>query len=64
MAGAKFEILVDGKPRSCRDDKLIALQAGQFLKERHPTQQVTVRDLSDDSVMTIGWANGKAFVAP
>ena len=60
--GAQFEIMVDGKPRSYRDSKAIAVEAGKYLKERHPTQDVKVRDIRNDSVTAIGWEKGTAFV--
>jgi hypothetical protein len=34
--GANFQITVDGKTRSYRDTRETALEAGIFLKERHP----------------------------
>src|SRR5262245_38695306 len=43
--GARWEIIVDGKPRSYRDCKETALEGARFLKGRNPTQQVLVRDL-------------------
>jgi hypothetical protein len=30
--GARFEILIDGKPRSYRDTKPVALEAAEYLK--------------------------------
>ena len=36
MIGAQFEISVDGKPRSYRDTKSIAMEAAEFLKSRNP----------------------------
>jgi hypothetical protein len=56
--GAQFEIIVDGKPRSYRDVKAVAIEAALFLKECRPTQEVTVR------TSAIGWASGSAFVQP
>jgi hypothetical protein len=43
--GALFEILIDGKPRSYRDTKPVALEAAEYLKRRHPNSEVTVKDL-------------------
>jgi hypothetical protein len=62
--GAQFEIIVDGVPRSYRDDKAIALDAAKFLKERQPTQAVSLRDLRVGTVLEIGWKDGQAFVSP
>lgn len=60
--GARFEIIVDGTPRSYRDVKGVAVEAAKTLKERHSTQEVSVRDLRDGTVVTIGWKDGSAFV--
>ena len=60
--GAQFEIIVDGKPRSYRDVKAIAIEAVMFLKEQRPTQHVSVRDMRDDTITVVGWAAGGAFV--
>jgi hypothetical protein len=43
--GAKFEILIDGEPQSCRDTMLTAMGAATFLKSQHPKSNVAVRDL-------------------
>jgi hypothetical protein len=60
--GAHFEIIVDGKPRSYRDLKAVAIEAAVFLKECRPTQDVSVRDLRDGTISSIGWRSGSAFV--
>jgi hypothetical protein len=60
--GAQFEIIVGDKPRSYRDDVAIAIEAAKYLKERHPTQEVSVRNLQDGFVTVIGWEGGKAVV--
>jgi hypothetical protein len=36
-SGAQFEILVDGKPRSYRDIKAVAIASAEFLKSKAPT---------------------------
>jgi hypothetical protein len=51
--GACFEIRVDGKTRSHRDRKEIAVEAGEYLKQMHPQIEVTVRDVRDDSILVI-----------
>jgi hypothetical protein len=33
---ARWEIAVDGKPRSCRDVKEIAIESAHYLKTRNP----------------------------
>jgi hypothetical protein len=45
-----WEIAVDGKPRSHRDEKSIAIAAAQYLKSKNPNVPVTVRsrDRRDD----------------
>jgi hypothetical protein len=51
--GACSEILVDGKPRSMRDLKETALDAGKLLKQMQPYSEVSVRDIRDNSVIVI-----------
>lgn len=43
--GARYEITVDGKPRSMRDTKAVAIEAGEYLKSKNPNVEVTGRDL-------------------
>jgi hypothetical protein len=43
--GARWEITVDGKPRSYDHSKQLAIQGAQYLKLRNPGADVTVRDL-------------------
>jgi len=43
--GARWEITVDGKPRSYRVDKQIAIESAQYLKRKNPNVEVTVSDL-------------------
>jgi hypothetical protein len=43
--GARFEISIDGKPRSYRDSKPVALEAAEYLKCRYPNSEVAVKDL-------------------
>ena len=42
--GARWEITVDGVPRSYRDRKEMAIEGAEYLKSRNPTSEVTVRD--------------------
>jgi hypothetical protein len=62
---AAWEIVIDGKPRSYRDDVEIAREAGRFLKSKNPKSDVTVRNYSTGEVLSItvhdplAWANGK-----
>jgi hypothetical protein len=45
MPGAQFEISVDGKPRSYRDRKAVAIEAAEYFKRKHPHSEVVVTDL-------------------
>jgi FMN-dependent NADH-azoreductase len=51
--GACFEIKVDGKTRSYRDQKETAIEAAKYLKQRQPKVEVSVHDLWDNSVTVI-----------
>jgi hypothetical protein len=42
--GARWEIAVDGTPRSYRDRKEIAIASAEFLKSMNPGAEVAVRD--------------------
>jgi hypothetical protein len=42
--GARWEITIDGVPRSYRDRKEMAIEGAEYLKSRNPTSEVTVRD--------------------
>ena len=44
QTGAQFEISVDGKPRSYRDTKATAMEGAEYLKQRHPHSEATVKD--------------------
>jgi hypothetical protein len=56
--GAQFEILVDGKPRSYRDIKAVAIASAEFLKSRNPHSEVAVKDLRTGEVTVVvkAWA--------
>ena len=56
--GAQFEILVDGKPRSFRDIKAVAIASAEFLKTRNPHSEVAVKDLQTGEVTVVvkAWA--------
>jgi hypothetical protein len=43
--GAQFETQVDGKPRSYRDLRAVAIESAKFLKRLNPHSEVAVRDL-------------------
>jgi hypothetical protein len=46
MTGARYQIAVDGQPRSNRDDKAIAIETAEYLKYKHPHVEVIVYDLA------------------
>jgi hypothetical protein len=50
---ACFDIRVDGKMRSYRDQKQSAIEAGKYLKQRQPQSEVSVRDIRDNSITVI-----------
>lgn len=52
-SGARYEILIDGKTRSYRDTKPVALDAAQYLKLHNLTSVVTVRDVQSGEVVPI-----------
>jgi hypothetical protein len=43
--GARYEIAIDGKARTHRDIKAVAIECAEFLKIRNLNSEVTVRDL-------------------
>jgi hypothetical protein len=45
QSGARYEIVLDGKPRSYRDQIEAAYAAATTLKIKQPGVEVTVRDL-------------------
>ena len=51
--GAQFEILVDGKPRSYRDIKAVAIASAEFLKSRNPHSEVAMKDLQTGEVTVV-----------
>jgi hypothetical protein len=55
--GACFEIRVDGKTRSYRDRKEIAMEAGEYLNQMQPQSEVIVRDVRDNSITVIEMEN-------
>jgi hypothetical protein len=55
QTGAQFEISVDGKPRSYRDTKATAMEGAEYLKQRHPHSEVTVKDLRSGEVTVATW---------
>src|SRR6476660_5292217 len=44
-SGAQFEILVDGKPRSYRDIKAVAIETAEFFRSKNPNSDIAAKDL-------------------
>jgi hypothetical protein len=59
-SGAQFEISLDGKPRSHRDRKDIAIEVAEFLKRKFPNCDVVVKEPAerggDGGVQARHWA--------
>ena len=53
MTGARYQIAVDGQPRSNRDDKAIAIESAEYLKYKHPHAEVTIYDRETGDTITI-----------
>jgi hypothetical protein len=47
--GARYELRIDGTPRTLRDDKDIAIKAAHFPMTHNPGAKITVTDLADGS---------------
>jgi hypothetical protein len=43
--GARWEVTVDGRPRTYDRNRDLAIEAAEFLKLKNPAVDVTVRDL-------------------
>jgi hypothetical protein len=43
--GARYQIVVDGVPRSNRDDKKNAIDAAEYLRKKNQHAKVEVRDI-------------------
>jgi hypothetical protein len=53
--GSQFEISIDGKPRSYRDLKTVAIEAAEYLKGKFPNSEVTVRDLASGNETAVAY---------
>jgi hypothetical protein len=51
--GSGFDIVVDGKPRTYRDVRQTAIEAGIVFKRERPQSEVAVRDVRDNSVTVL-----------
>jgi hypothetical protein len=58
--GAQFEISVDGKPRSYRDRKAVAIEAAEHLKRKHPNSEVVMTDLASGKVTAVAYKSETA----
>ena len=58
--GAQFEISVDGKPRSYRDRKAVAIEAAEYLKWKYPHSEVVVKDLASGKVTAVTYKSEAA----
>jgi hypothetical protein len=61
--GANFEIIVDGVPRSYRDDPLIAIEAAKYLKSKNPMVEVAVRNIRTGETTPVQWTPPKISAA-
>ena len=52
---ARFEISIDGVPRTYRDQKDLALLAAQILKSRNPNSAVRLKDLKNGAEIVIAF---------
>jgi len=51
--GARYEITVDGQPRTMRDTKAVAIEVGERLKSKNPNVEVVVRDLVGGEMIVV-----------
>ena len=52
---ARFEISIDGVPRTYRDQKDLALQSAQILKSRNPNSVIRLKDLKTGEEIVIAF---------
>ena len=55
MIGAHFEISVDGKPRSYRDIKAVAIKTAEFLRSKNPNSDIAAKDLRIGEVTPVAF---------
>jgi hypothetical protein len=59
--GSRWEITVDGKPRTYDRNRELAIEAGQYRKQKNPNVDVTVRDLEGvEETVVIQWQQPRA----
>jgi hypothetical protein len=56
--GARFEISVDGVPRSHRDQRDMAIEAAAHLMLKYPNSAVAVKDLQSGELTTVDYKSG------
>ena len=52
---AQYKISIDGKPRSYRDRKAVAIEAAEHLKRKFPNCDVAVRDLTSGVAVAVAY---------
>jgi hypothetical protein len=52
---AQFEVSIDGTPRTYRDQKVIAIEAAENLKRKHPHSAVVVKDLQSGEATAVAY---------
>jgi hypothetical protein len=52
-AGARYEIAIDGTPRTYRDLEKLAIEAAIYLRTKQPHAQITVRDIESGKTTTV-----------
>jgi hypothetical protein len=50
--GVRYQILVDGVPRTNRDDRTVALAAAAYLRQKNPAAKVEVREIQTGRPVT------------
>jgi hypothetical protein len=51
--GARFEITVDGKPRTYRDLGDMAIETAYYIKSKNPNAEITIRNLETGETTVI-----------
>jgi hypothetical protein len=52
-SGAQFEVSIDGTPRTYRDLKVLAVEAAEHLKRKHPHSSVAVENLETGETIAV-----------
>jgi hypothetical protein len=53
ITGARYQITIDGRPRTNRDDKAIAIKSAEYLKHKNPHTEIAVHDRVTGDTITI-----------